>query len=256
MIEPNYRQAYFSPTKSLSRALSVLAVLLCLLSFFRTLMNFSQASIYQSMESMRRYVYSQDFMLSMIMSLVISGVSISYAVVFFVWVNKSNKNLESLGVKNKIFSSGWSVGWFFIPFANFVKPYQVMREIWDESSRIKVRVDNYDYTKKAPGSTVLLWWLTCIFSNIFAGIISFYVSYEAGIFHNYTSSMKLLMLAAVLFGIIGYIFTVYIVHKMTNFQIEKYETIKAQEQSIPDDFRTDDITNSPDKFPPTYNPFS
>jgi hypothetical protein len=28
---------------------------------------------------------------------------------------------------------GWAVGWYFVPFANLVKPYQAMREAWQVS---------------------------------------------------------------------------------------------------------------------------
>jgi hypothetical protein len=32
------------------------------------------------------------------------------------------------------FTPGWAVGWWFVPFANLVKPFQSIRELWKASS--------------------------------------------------------------------------------------------------------------------------
>ena len=61
-----------------------------------------------------------------------------------------------------VFTPGWSIGWFFIPIANFWKPYRVMREIWDVSHRSKI----------TDSSLVGLWWGFWLVSN-FVGRIAF-----------------------------------------------------------------------------------
>ena len=59
------------------------------------------------------------------------------------------------------FSPGWAVGWWFIPFMNCFRPYQVMNEIWKSSH------PNNKYTPGLPsagtykidiGSNLIGWW--------------------------------------------------------------------------------------------------
>lgn len=59
--------------------------------------------------------------------------AIATIVFFLIWEYRVYSNLSALMAQNLEFSPGWAVGWWFIPFANLVKPFQVMREIWVES---------------------------------------------------------------------------------------------------------------------------
>lgn len=46
---------------------------------------------------------------------------------------------------------GWSVGWYFIPFANLFKPFQAMRQIWNSSFSPGNDIN-------APAESALSWW--------------------------------------------------------------------------------------------------
>jgi hypothetical protein len=53
------------------------------------------------------------------------------------------------------YTPGWSVGWFFVPLANLVMPYLVIREIWQASG--PGQGANW---RRAPVSAVLsVWWV-------------------------------------------------------------------------------------------------
>ncbi len=54
-------------------------------------------------------------------------------IVWVCWQHRAQANLRPLGVPDPKFSPGWVVGWWFIPFANFVMPYQTMTELWKGS---------------------------------------------------------------------------------------------------------------------------
>ena len=66
---------------------------------------------------------------------------------FLVWLRKASRNLTLIGIKTPEFTSGWVVGWWFIPFANLFKPYQVMRNVLlgsihsnsEDSARLKLK---------------------------------------------------------------------------------------------------------------------
>jgi hypothetical protein len=47
-----------------------------------------------------------------------------------VWVYRINSNARAMGAKKMRYTPGWSVGWFFIPMANLVMPYLILKELW------------------------------------------------------------------------------------------------------------------------------
>jgi hypothetical protein len=79
-------------------------------------------------------------------------------IVFFWWVYRTNKNLRTLSKSWMEFTPGWSVGWFFIPIANFWKPYQVMKEIWKAS-----------HGDDAPKESLVGWWWAMWLISGYAG---------------------------------------------------------------------------------------
>lgn len=96
-----------------------------------------------------------------------------FTVVFFlIWLNRANKNLEPLKASYTEFSSGWAVGWWFIPFANLVKPFQVVREVWRESDP-EFDGDSGFLSSQVGAPTYMgFWWGFWIVSNIFENITS------------------------------------------------------------------------------------
>lgn len=85
------------------------------------------------------------------------SLQLAEAVLFFVWLYRVQSNLMSLDNEQLEFTPGWAVGWFFIPFANLVKPYQVVREVWRASDP---RTLGYEPAGWATVSSAVLvgWW--------------------------------------------------------------------------------------------------
>ena len=103
------------------------------------------------------------------------------------------------GVDGLEFTPGWAVGWYFIPFANLLKPFQAMRELWNASHG-----EVTTFGGEAP-SQVKLWWGTWIAGNIVSNIGMRIVLMEDGGSGSVTAGnaigaagTALLMLAAVL----------------------------------------------------------
>jgi hypothetical protein len=63
-------------------------------------------------------------------------------------------------------SPGWAVGWYFVPFANLVKPFHAMKEIWFAS-----HPSEGGYEEKAP--MILGWWWGLWIINNILGNIAF-----------------------------------------------------------------------------------
>lgn len=78
---------------------------------------------------------------------------------FMMWIHRSNNNARALTGKPMEFTPGWSVGWFFVPFANLWKPYQALKEIWQVCSN-----------GSAGSSIVGLWWASWLISSVLSQV--------------------------------------------------------------------------------------
>jgi hypothetical protein len=72
------------------------------------------------------------------------GAFIVAAVFFLLFMHTAASNVRAFGHEHLEHSPGWCVGWWFIPFANLVKPMQAMSEIWRKS--------------EPPGASTWSWW--------------------------------------------------------------------------------------------------
>lgn len=90
---------------------------------------------------------------------------ITTIVFFLIWEYRAFNNLSALKARNLQFSPGWAVGWWFIPFANLIKPFQVMRELWNESD------PEYDadfgFLSVSVGAPTIMgfWWAFWLLTN-------------------------------------------------------------------------------------------
>jgi hypothetical protein len=82
-------------------------------------------------------------------------------VMFLVWVYQAAANVRRLGRDGLAISPGMCVGWFFVPIANLVMPYQAV-------SQIAVASDA-EGRGQAPGF-VLAWWLFYVGSSVTAAV--------------------------------------------------------------------------------------
>jgi len=76
-------------------------------------------------------------------------------ITFLRWIYRANMNLGALSGQPMRFTPGWSVGWYFIPFACLFKPYQAMKEIWEKSHKYGYGTD----------SLLGLWWALWLLST-------------------------------------------------------------------------------------------
>ncbi len=106
------------------------------------------------------------FALLSIFSLAELPLRILTALFFLIWLYRSYGNLSPLRARNLEHSPGWAVGWWFIPFANLVKPFQVVRELYNESDPEFDPKTGFLNSIKGTPFEVGVWWATYILSNI------------------------------------------------------------------------------------------
>ena len=100
---------------------------------------------------------------------------VSSVVLVAMWIHRAHANLHDLGHEGLEFTPGWAVGWYFIPFANLVKPFQAMRELRNRS------LGDDDGFNGATAPELTVWWATWIVGNILSNISTRMALSEPGI---------------------------------------------------------------------------
>jgi uncharacterized protein DUF4328 len=89
-------------------------------------------------------------------AVIISILALGTAVVFIIWMWRAAKNNEALGRMQPRLGPGWSIGGWFIPFANFVIAILIMQDLWRGSDPSVARGD--PGWRTARGSGLVGWW--------------------------------------------------------------------------------------------------
>lgn len=122
-----------------------------------------------------------------VFSLVVTFVT---GIIFLKWIYRANLNCRGFGAVDMKYTPGWSIGYYFIPFLNLVRPYQVMKEIWKVSSDPKRW-----QTRQA--NPILGWWWALWLINGFLGQITFRMSMHA----NTAESLQAATAVSILFSL-------------------------------------------------------
>ena len=76
---------------------------------------------------------------------------------FLYWLHRAATN-AGLFVKDLGFTPAWSVGWFFVPLANIVKPAQIVNEIWQASDGSPASATRIGRSVLRIPMLIPLWW--------------------------------------------------------------------------------------------------
>lgn len=103
-----------------------------------------------------------------LIALVLLVANIGTIVSFLMWFHRAHRNLPALGAAEPRFSPGWAVGWWFIPFMNLFRPYQVAKEIWKGSDPATMPGAPDSPWSRSSLALVRWWWFFFLLMN-FAG---------------------------------------------------------------------------------------
>ena len=96
------------------------------------------------------------------MGMVQLGLFVTCAITFLMWFHRAHKNLKAGGLNDLRYTPGWAVGGFFVPFLNFVRPFQVMKEVWIGSANLSGDVEAESW----PTPLVGWWWAFFLSSSV------------------------------------------------------------------------------------------
>jgi hypothetical protein len=89
-------------------------------------------------------------------------------VCYLIWIYRSYSNLPAFGNPRHHlgYSAGWAVGFWFIPFANLVLPYRIVKEVWEKSTPFQRTLLGADQ----PPHWFPAWWAFWLLSNFIGNI--------------------------------------------------------------------------------------
>lgn len=93
-------------------------------------------------------------------------------ILLMIWMNQAHKTTQQLWSGRRQWSSGWTVGGWFIPVANAVIPKLVLGEI--ERIALAPRSNGIvsDASRKATSTSLIgkLWWITLVVGAVVTGV--------------------------------------------------------------------------------------
>ena len=92
------------------------------------------------------------------------GLFLATAAVLIVWQWRSAKNNEALGRIRPRLTSGWSIGGWFIPFANLVIPVRAFQDLYQGSD--PGVANNQEWRGLRRSSLIGWWWATYLIGNL------------------------------------------------------------------------------------------
>lgn len=91
-------------------------------------------------------------------------VSVATAIAWLFWQYRAYANLRLVGSRQTEYTPGWSVGYWFVPIINLLRPHNIVTELWHRSES---RNDAGAMTKRSVG-LISGWWI-CYISGALTG---------------------------------------------------------------------------------------
>ncbi|MGD0190851.1 MAG: DUF4328 domain-containing protein [Rhizomicrobium sp.] len=131
-----------------------------------------QAGAFPSRSSMVSAAAVLDFWQIALARVLFVGLLLN-AIIYFVWLYRAGGNVRALGAQGLEASPGWSVGWYFIPFANLFMPPRNMGELWRASRAPSA-------WREQTGSALIGWWWACWLIANFSSVVGLEILIIAG----------------------------------------------------------------------------
>ena len=154
-IRPNLKRA------KIAQLFIWLVMILDILSIISSYLQYNILKSIQNDEYVSDQALNANDTREQIVAILYSIIFITSAVTFIQWFRRAYYNLNIRTKTNH--TDGWAAGSWFVPIMSLYRPYQIMKEMWDKTTRlIKTQDSNYsDSTTTVIG----IWWTLWIVSN-------------------------------------------------------------------------------------------
>jgi hypothetical protein len=86
-------------------------------------------------------------------------------ITFVIWFRRAYQNLVAMGTESLRFEAGWTVGGWFVPFLNLVRPKQLMDDIWRATDPTLAEQPGDTWRTRPVAFLVHLWWAMFLLST-------------------------------------------------------------------------------------------
>lgn len=156
-------------------------------------------------------------------------------VIFIMWYYRAYKNLHALKINRLHYTPGWAIGGWFVPILNLSRPYEIMKEIWNETQRFYLP----DGENSSSVSIIGWWWTFWLSDNILSNISS-RITMAAGTIPQYMFSSMFSVISDTA-GIIAMIITLIMVNRMSEYELLLKDHAGRLNNALPDEKPADEI---------------
>jgi hypothetical protein len=154
-------------------------------------------------------------------------------VLLIMWLRRAYYNIRRLGFNTR-YTDGWAAGAWFVPFMNLYAPYQIVKEVWD-NTQFKAQQNSPDPTHK-PSTIIGVWWFFWIVSNIIGNFYLKFAFKTDRSLEDWITLDKVDMIVGVL-DLINIFLITEIINKIRKFETEMndailIENIASEEQLV------------------------
>lgn len=226
------------------RAIILLGTVL-VLDIGMILAGYMELSLYEKMQNGSDYTnddIDQNELFVGIIALLFTIAYIISVVTFIMWFRRAYYNLHTK-VYGLLYTEGWAAGAWFVPIINLFRPYQIMNELYSETSKlIKSETGKSIDTSKL--SMIGIWWFVWVASNIFSNYVT-KLSFRAETIEDYITSTQLNIISSFI-GIPLALLAMKVVYnysKMENmlYRISNDKTPEIKNIDLGNDHLLDDI---------------
>lgn len=86
-------------------------------------------------------------------------------IAFMTWLYRCRANLRAFGTRHLRYPRNWTIFGFLIPVLNLVRPYQVVREVWQASDPSTIHPSDWKTVK--PPLLLRAWWAAFVTFLVF-----------------------------------------------------------------------------------------
>jgi len=148
------------------------------------------------------------------------------AITFIQWFRRAYFNLH-LKVNHLSQTEGWAAGSWFVPIISLYRPYQIMKEIYQETKELLIK-KGIDYKQSFSTSGLGWWWTLWIIDDIIGQFV-FRYSMKAESIDELTTSTVASMIGNII-GILLALITVKVIRDYSNVELMLLE-IKDEEET-------------------------
>lgn len=161
------------------------------------------------------------------------GAWVFCAAFFLAWFHRAYRNLIPLGALKLQYGTGWSIGAWFIPIFNLIRPKQIANDIWRAS---EPTTPNWPYPgtwQSLQVSALLHWWWA---AYLITGFLERVSARAYGDFDTWTAAHRGTSLAipASAFEIVSALMCVWVVTRITRRQQERAAMLKELPEAAPE----------------------